>query len=203
MAHRLRVRQAERTRRHTLARMDGLDASAVHLGHVRRVDECQGDDPVGQERPVGDHCDVQSRDAKAPHVSNEDQRRPTEEVRVADGEGPQRKRRPAGQTADQREDEREDEHEHLRDHHQLDVRLEAVPDLRHGPAEAERVEERVQELPHLGLRREPLAHYFRIFTRVNGSHFFCSRLIVPFAFSALIALSRSGLNLLPLSMTAP
>ena len=38
---------------------------------------------------------------------------------------------------------------------------------------------------------------------MKGSHFFWSLSIVPFAFSALIALSRKGLSLLPLSITAP
>ena len=51
---RLRVAQSERAGRHALARMHGLDACAVHLGHVRRVDERQRDDPVDEERLVRD-----------------------------------------------------------------------------------------------------------------------------------------------------
>ena len=42
----------------------------------------------------------------------------------------------------------EDENERLGDDHQLDVRLEPVPDLGHRAEEVERAEERVQEPPH-------------------------------------------------------
>ena len=43
VTERLRVRQPERPRRRVLARVDGLDPCAVHLRHVRRVDEHERD----------------------------------------------------------------------------------------------------------------------------------------------------------------
>ena len=113
-----------------------------------------------------------------------------------------RERGASGESADDGHEKREDENERLRDHHQLDVGLEAVPDLGHGAEEVERAEERVKELPHA--RPPPsLERYFRTGTLVNGSHLFWSRVIVPLARRVPIALSRNGLNLLPFSMTAP
>ncbi len=44
VAERLEVGQAERARGRVLARMHGLDARAIHLGHVRGVDEDERDD---------------------------------------------------------------------------------------------------------------------------------------------------------------
>ena len=92
--------------------------------------------------------DVERRDAEADDEEDENERRAAEDVRVDDRDRTQREGSPPRQAADDREHEREDEHERLGDHHQLDVGLEAVPDLGHRAEEVERAEERVQELPH-------------------------------------------------------
>src|SRR5204863_2725496 len=126
---------------------------------------------------------------------------PAEEVRVGDREASERQRPSSRQAAHDRNDEGEKQHEQLGDHHQLDVRLKAVPDLRNRSADAEWAEERVQKLAHLGLRRSGLTGYFRTGGIGLRSHFFVRRLIVPFALSALIALSSEGFSLLPLSIT--
>ena len=86
--------------------------------------------------------------AEADDEEDENERRAAKDVRVDDRDRTQREERPSRQAADDCESEREDEHERLGDHHQLDVGLEAVPDLRHRAKEVERAEERVKELPH-------------------------------------------------------
>src|SRR6478609_8370083 len=58
-----------------------------------------------------------------------------------------------GKAAHDREQQGEHEDERLRHEHQLDVELEAVPDLRRRADEVEGAEELVQELAHLDLLR--------------------------------------------------
>ena len=72
-------------------------------------------------------------------------------------EAAERSGRAPRQSAHDREQQGEDEHERLGDEHQLEVELEAVPDLGHRAEEVERAEERVQELAHLDLLRGSLA----------------------------------------------
>ena len=146
---------------------------------------------------------MQRRDPKTPDVGDEDQRGAAEEVGVGDREHAERQGWASREPADDREHQCEEQHEDLGDHHQLDVRLEAVPHLRDCAAEAEWAEEGVQELAHLGLRRGGLTGYFRTGGIGLRSHFVTRRLIVPFAVSDLIARSRKGFSLLPFSITAP
>ena len=57
------------------------------------------------------------------------------------------------QAAHDRDQQRQWKHDRLGDEHQLDVELEAAPDLRRGAKEVERIEELMQELAQLDLLR--------------------------------------------------
>ena len=148
-AERLKMRQPERARRRGLARVHGLDSGAIDLGHVRRVDEDERDDPPERrrERHV---LQPQRRRAEAEHRDHEDRRHASEEVGVRDAEQAKRQGGRARQAADHGEHEREDEDERLRDQEDLDVEPERARDLGQRVLELTPVEERA---PHLGPAR--------------------------------------------------
>jgi hypothetical protein len=123
-----------------------LDAGAVDLGHVRRVDERQRDHAVRRDRPVRDVAELQARQPEADEERDNDDRRSAEEVGIGDRQGPQRSRCGPRQTADDRNAERQHQDEHLRDPHHPQVQLEARPDIGHRQRVAVRIEERVDYL---------------------------------------------------------
>ena len=147
VTHRLRVAQPEGARRHPLARVHRLDPRAEYLGDVRRVDEGERDDRVREQRSRR-QSDVVERRKALHHEENKDQRRATEDVGVEDRDTSQRESRTPRQSAHDREQEREHENQRFSDEHDLQVDLEAGPDLRYCAEEVERAEERVQELAH-------------------------------------------------------
>ena len=107
--------------------MDGVDAGAVDLGHVRRVDQGQGDDrPRGTPRRGA--LDPEAGDAEAEDVDDEDPRDRPEDVHVDRRQEPDREEDRARQAAHDREEQAEAEDEHLGDEEQLDVDDEELED---------------------------------------------------------------------------
>ena len=115
--------QPERSRGRLLARVDRLDACAVHLGDVRAVDQHERDDAPEDHRRR--HvAQPERRRAEAEHRDHEDRRDAAEQVGVDDRERAQREEHRPRQAAQHREEQREDEDERLRDAEDLDVELE-------------------------------------------------------------------------------
>ena len=135
-----RVREAERARCSRLARVHRVDAGAVHLGHVRRVDEHERDDPPEQriDRHPGQR---ERRDTEAEDVDHEDRGDAAEEVDVDDRHRPDRKEDRTGKAAQDRHCQREDEDEDLRDQEDLHVDPEGPEDVRECALELLRAEE--------------------------------------------------------------
>src|SRR5215217_2338375 len=134
------VRQAERARRRRLTRMNGLDAGAIDLADVGGVDEDERDDSPeeGRARHAGE---VERRDCEPEEEDHQDRRHPAEEVRVDDGEQPQREEHGPAQAAEDGEHEADDQDEDLRDQEDLHVHEQLRRDLRQRLAEDLAVEE--------------------------------------------------------------
>ena len=129
--------------------MDRLDAGAVHLGHVGRVDQRQGGDP--EEALVGPWVDQpEPGDAETEEVDDQDAGDRPEDVGIGVRHDPERQEDRSGQSPHDGQDEPEREDEDLGDHEQLDVHDEGVQEAREGLPEDLGVEERCLDLRPAG-----------------------------------------------------
>ena len=142
---RLEPREAERAGGSFLARVHRLDACAVDLGDVGRVDEDQRDAAPEQLRR-GDAGQLERRHAEAQHDDHQDRRDAAEQVRIDDRHQPEREKHRPREAAKNRDPQREDQDHRLADHEQLHVDPEMARDVREPDLDLVPVEERRLEL---------------------------------------------------------
>ena len=104
-AQRLAVREAERARGRLLARVHRVDARAVHLGDVGRVDEHERDDGPEELRRRQPR-EAERRHPEAEDRDHEDRRDAAEEIGVDDRERAEREEHRPGQRAEHGDEQR-------------------------------------------------------------------------------------------------
>ena len=146
---------------------------------------------------------LRAREAEADEERDEDQRRAAEEVGVDDRQGAERSRSAPWQAAYDGDGEGEDEHERLRHHHQLEVHLEARPDVRERIPKIVGREEDPENFMHASVAGRYDCLRTGTFEKSTLNHFFWSLPMVPFFQSFAISVSTTDVSLEPFCNTAP
>jgi len=126
------VAETERARCQALRWVHGFDASAKNFGDICGVGENQRDGSKHSRRNPLITRRLQSGDAEANEIQNNDERQTAEEVGIASRNRPQRKEHRAAQRADGRKDNAEHEHTESGEQEHPQVEQKAVPDSRQG-----------------------------------------------------------------------
>ena len=140
----LHAREPEGARRALLRRVDRFDPGAIHLAHVRRIDQREGDERP-EERILRHSRELQCRDPESQGVDHEDARHAAKEVDVRRRGEAERRECCAGRRTREGDHQAERQDEDLGDYEELHVHEECAKDLRKRLAEVAGAEESLSD----------------------------------------------------------